>query len=216
MFIVDFDNTLFNTHTDPGNFVETRYRDLESMGVSEEIYYETSKQIRTRVTAGSGLYTSERHAEAIAQYGFDKDTVLAALHKTMNKKLETFLFPDASSFLQDLKKIGEPMILFSFGDPEWQYEKVKGCDIEKYFDRTFFTDKPKEDVIHELLNHVRHSRVWFINDKVEETQKVVASFPEIKGILKISVNNTLEDYKYSGLPFFKTLTEIKDHILHYE
>lgn len=216
MFIIDFDNTIFNTHTDPGNFVEMRKRTLQEIGVSEELYLETSKQINIAVRSGIGVYSDERHAEAISEYGFDKQLVLGVLKKSLGQSLVNFLFPDTIDFLNTLKATGKPMILFSFGNPEFQYEKVKGCDIEKYFDRTFFTDKPKEEVIHELLTHVTHSEVWFINDKVEETQKVVAAFPEIRAILKISCNNSLVDYENSGLPYFKTLMEIGEYIENYK
>jgi len=211
MFIIDFDNTLFNTHTDQGSFVDMRYKDLAQLGVSEEIYHKTGKQIQTSTSKGQGLYTSERHAEAIAQYGFDKQEIFDALHKTMFD-MRSFLFPDTEDFLQSLKNTGKPLVLFSFGDPEWQYEKVKGCGIEKYFDRVFMTKQPKQEVIHKLLEHVHNQEVWFINDRVQETQEVIDVFPQIKAILKISVNNNIEDYENSGLPYFKTLTEIKNYI----
>jgi len=213
MYIIDFDNTIFNTHTDPGNFVEMRAKALAELGVSEELFKETSRQIQTPFGTGKVFYTSERHAEAIAEHGLNKQQVYDALHTTLGESLQQYLFPDAINFLQSLKATDKPMILFSFGDPEWQYEKVKGCDIEKYFDRTFFTNKSKAEVVHQLLASVKHSEVWFINDKVEETQKVVAAFPEIKAVLKISCNNSLVDYKNSGLPYFKTLTGIRDYIL---
>ena len=216
MFIIDFDNTLFNTTTDKNNFREVRVRELGKLDISEELYQKTYGLARNEKMVERAMYNDERHAEVLSQYGFDKQKVLQVLKSTMSEKLKTFLFPDTLDFLEVLKKKGLPLILFSLGDPEFQYLKLKGCGIEHYFDRVFMTSDPKKDVMNELLKNVHEQEVWFINDKVEETVEICDTFPQIKAILKISTNSTMQEYVDSSLPFFKTLAEINKYIEEYE
>ncbi|MBI2436334.1 MAG: hypothetical protein HYV41_01135 [Candidatus Magasanikbacteria bacterium] len=217
MFIIDFDNTLFNTTTDPNNFREFRVRELSTLGVGEELYQETYAQARNEINTGRVMYSDERHAEILSRHGFDKEKVLDVLQKSMGDVLRNFLFSDAIIFLKKLKQFNQPLILFSLGDPEFQYLKVKGCGIEEYFDRVFMTPQPKREVLHELLSAVhRKEDIWFINDKAGETLEVCSLFPSIRAVLKVSANSTAEEYTHSGLPFFNTLTEIYNYISTYE
>ena len=210
MFIIDFDDTLFNTRG-KGGFKEARNAELAKFGVGEEIYKETYLEARNHAD-GRCLYSNERHAEALSQRGFDKQVVLGALEKTTGERLKDFLALGAIEFLEDLKKFGQPMILLSLGDPEFQYLKVRGCDIEKYFDRTFMVTRKNVEVLEELFSHVHDDEIWFINDKVDETKELHKRFPEMKVILKVSTSISLEKYKKSDLPNFETLKGISEYV----
>ena len=216
MFLIDFDNTLFNTTTSEGNFRDVRVKALASIGISEELYQETYDQARAIKGEDIAGYNDERHAEALAQHGFEKETVLKVLRETMGDKLKTFLFPDTIEFLESLKKTGQPLVLISLGDPEFQYLKFRGSGIEKYFDRVKMTPIPKKEVLHELLEHVHQQPVWFINDRLSENKDIAKLFPEVRVISKASTRTPREEYKESGLSFFDTLVEIKDYIENYE
>jgi len=61
----------------------------------------------------------------------------------------------------------------------------------------------------------KQEEIWFVNDKVGETKEILERFPDIKAVLKISENFEMSEYENSGLPYFKTLLEIKDHIEQY-
>ena len=105
------------------------------------------------------------------------------------------------------------MILLSLGDPNFQELKVRGTGVENYFDRMFMVQEKKEEVIAELLAHHSPTEYWLINDKVDETKKIVQSFPEIRVALKRSSRIALADYEESGCQHFETLTEIQTYIL---
>lgn len=213
MFIIDFDNTLFNTTNPPNSFRDVRVRELTKIGISEELYMETYFVARNHGDDDLCLYSDERHAEVLSERGFDKQVVLEVLDKTISEDiLPTYLWSDTIEFLEALKKTGQPMILFSLGDPEFQYLKIKGSGIEKYFDRVFMDSRPKKEVMKEILDFVTDKEIWFINDRISENEDISINFPNIKVVQKISQHNTVEDYQNSGLPYFKTLTEIKNFI----
>lgn len=213
MFIIDFDNTLFNTTNSPNSFRDVRVRELAKIGISEELYMETYFVARNHGDKNLCLYSDERHAEVLSERGFDKQKVLEVLDKTISEDiLPTYLWPDTVEFLEALKKTGQPMILFSLGDPEFQYLKIKGSGIEKYFDRVFMDSRPKREVMKEILDFVTDNEIWFINDRISENKEISDNFSNIKVVQKISQHNTVEDYKNSGLPYFSTLTEIRNYI----
>jgi phosphoglycolate phosphatase-like HAD superfamily hydrolase len=211
MIIVDLDDTLFNTRP---AFREARIAALKKLGVSEELYYATYQAAR-QLDGRDGFYSSRRHAEIFGLHGFKVDAILAALEDTTKPaQLKKFLFPDTVIFLEKLRALGEPLVLLSLGDEEFQYLKVHGAGLAKYFDRMFFVNDTKEHVVRELLSNVSDSVVWFVNDRVSDSvvlQKLWA--PRLRVVLKQAGERPLEEYLGSGLPYFKTLTEIYDHIV---
>ena len=74
----------------------------------------------------------------------------------------------------------------------------------------------KEFVLGKLLKKVTDKKIWFINDRIDQTKELAVKFKRITPILKFSVEQgTLADYKNSGLPYFKTLTEIYNYVKKY-
>lgn len=211
MFIIDFDDTIFNTR--PG-FRRLRLAALAPFGISEELFNETANRARVGPSGGA-CYTNERHAARLAEHGqFDYDKIVAALATCQtSEKLRTLLFPDTISFLENLKKFGEPMVLLSLGDEEFQYQKVKGAGLGQFFDRMFFVNDTKEHVVGELLGAVSDASVWFINDRIVDSLVLHQRYaPRLRVVLKKAPERPVEEYIKSGLPRFETLTEIYGYI----
>jgi FMN phosphatase YigB (HAD superfamily) len=204
MFIIDFDDTLFDTYS----FKKEIINSLKNIGVSEKLYSTSYKRARNKKN-GDFAYSFERHAKFLALEGFDFEKIKQAFE---NIDIKNFLFSDAIDFLQSLKKYNQPIILLSLGDPNFQETKVKNCGIEKYFDRIFFVGDSKEKILTELFENIDEENIWFINDKVLETKNLVRKFNNLKIVLKKSLS--IEDYEYkkSGLPFFETLINIKEYV----
>lgn len=206
MFIIDFDGTLFDTY----RFVQDRMGVLTPMGITKGLYQDTYKMARNTVD-GQSVYSDKKHAQILAIQGFDENKVYQALSEvTINAKL--YVFPDTFIFLESLKKHRQDLILLSLGDPAFQEDKINKTGIHKYFDRLFMVKDTKAHVLRKLFQKVKKNKVWFINDKVDETKKLAKEFSQLQAVLKFSPFFPEKEYKESGLPYFFTLTEILKYV----
>lgn len=206
MFIVDFDDTIFDSQ----KFKLARCEVLLELGVSEQQFWHTYKQARIGAD-GTFTYNDKRHAQFLALEGFDEDKIYEKL-ASVTLRINDFLFHDTLDFLTFLKEYKRPVILLSLGDPVFQETKVLGTKIHNYFDKMFMVARSKGDVLKEIFKYENPSKVWFLNDKVEETKYVCEQFENLVPVLKVSSAISMDDYEQSGLPYFKTLTEIKDYV----
>jgi len=207
MFIIDFDDTLFDTQ----RFKQARLLEVERLGVSEEEFWITYRQARNS-SDGLFTYSDERHAEMLSRIGYDKQEVLQMLEETSVKSISEFVFPDTFLFLKKIKSFGEPMILLSLGNPGFQELKTKGIGVHTFFDRVFIVHDTKKHVLEELFLHHTSERAWFINDKVEETLDLSAQFVQLHPLLKVAEERSIIEYKQSGLKYFSSLTDIADYV----
>lgn len=211
MFIVDFDDTLFDTHW----FKQERLAALRKLGVSDELYWETYALARND-EGGQVTYTDERHAAAFAGTDIDRQEVLKALKDISSRRIREFLFPDAIHFLKKLRLHNRPVLLLSLGAPSFQQTKVQGTKVNLHVDEVIIVDNVKERVLKHQLTHANPKDVWLINDKIGETQRLLKQFPEIHVVLKQIPSISEEAYEQTGLPYFDSLTDIaiyvKEHI----
>ncbi|MBT3539182.1 HAD family hydrolase [Candidatus Parcubacteria bacterium] len=206
MFIIDFDDTLFNTH----DFKYERLEAVKTLGVSEEAYWETYKQARNDED-GTFTYSDELHAEKLGEKKFDKEKVLEAL-QGVNNKMNSFLHDGAIELLEFLKQKNKEMILLSLGQKSFQELKTRESGVYDYFDRVFMVDDTKEHILEKIFKDTKQDVALFINDKVEETKELHNAFPNMNVVLKVSDNFSVEEYKKGGFTFFKTLAEIKEYV----
>ncbi len=206
MFIIDFDDTLFDTQ----RFKKARLEAVQLLGISDDEFWSTYRDARNSPD-GLFTYSDERHADVLALRGFNREEVYTQL-KSTTSLVHQFVFEDTFEFLEEIKESPEPMILLSLGNPGFQEIKTKGSGVHEYFDRTFMVHDTKLHVLEELFGEVSHNGVWFINDKIEETKKVLSVFPFVKAVMKQSARFLVDDYKESGLPYFSTLSEIAAYV----
>ncbi|MCX6780073.1 MAG: hypothetical protein NT034_02750 [Candidatus Magasanikbacteria bacterium] len=206
MFIIDFDDTIFDTRA----LKLARLEALKTIGVSEELFWKTYKQARSD-REGNFTYTDRRHAQFLAIENFDEEKIFGKLSEA-SQHLENFLFPDSHDFLEALKKYDQSMILLSLGDTNFQEFKLDGSKIRRYFNHVFLVSESKDNILKQIFEFKKDKEVWFINDKVKETKILWDKFPTIKPVLKISSSIPMEEYVGGGMPYFETLTEIKDYV----
>ncbi len=209
MFIIDFDDTLFDTQ----RFKVNMHKPLLDCGVTNEDV-EWSYQVARKLPDGQFAYSHARCAELLAARGYDGQKIVTELERvTTPEALQNLLLPGAIQFLETVKNFGDPLILLSAGDPIFQELKVRGSGIARFFDRLFMVSEKKEEVIAELLAHHSPTKYWLVNDKVDETHAIVKAFPDIRVVLKRSSRISLADYEESGYQHFETLAEIQNFIL---
>lgn len=208
MFIIDFDDTLFDTHAHK----MLRLDEVKKIGVSEDDYWKAYKQVR-KTDDGFFINSNDSHAYALAQLGYDLDECGFALERTTTSNLlEKLLLRGAVDLIQFLKSFGDSLVLLSLGESGYQEKKVKGAGIHDFFDRVFMVNDTKNNIIHEIIEHVHDESIWFINDKVTETLEIKKLFPKIKIVLKQSPNIGEQEYINSNFPYYKTLREIKEYV----
>lgn len=205
MFIIDFDDTLFDTHA----YKMARLSALLSVGVDETLFWKTYEQARN-TPDGRFSYSDDRHAAVLATCGKDEHEILQAFD-SVNNRVSEFTQPDAIGFLDRLKQTEHSLVLLSLGDEAFQEMKTRKSGLHDYFDRVFMVDRTKRDVIAEL-RQTEEQPLWFVNDKVSETQEMLKMFPDIYIALKVSPKFERTEYEQSGLPYFDTLTEIADYV----
>ncbi|MFA6486558.1 MAG: HAD family hydrolase [Candidatus Magasanikbacteria bacterium] len=206
MFIIDFDDTLFDTY----RFKQARLEAVKKFGVDENLYKETYARARLDQD-GNYIYDDRRHAQILAASGFDEEVIFSAF-AGVSARLKDFMLPGALDFLQSIRNLKQPMILLSLGDPKFQEAKVKGVDISQYFDRLFMVPDTKEKVLCELLQICDHD-CWLINDKIDETQKLLSAFPQLQVVLRQSNEFSESDYARSGLKYFSDLVSVKNYVI---
>lgn len=207
MFIIDFDDTLFDTEA----FKQSRIKVLQEIGVSEDLFKQTYQKAYANAL-GINTYNDGTHATALATYGFDLELVKKTL-EVIKSHIKDFLFPDTLDFLQFLKQTDQKLILLSLGEANFQKMKIVGSDIEIFFDQIFTVNDIKENIIQQVVSsYANEPGIWFINDKIEETKKIIQQFPRLKPILKMSPRWPEEEYKLSLMPYFSTLSEIKEYV----
>ncbi len=187
---------------------------LASVGVPEAVYWETYREARNDA-GGLMTYSDKRHAEALAARGFVYDLVFKQLAESV-AQAKAFLASDAISFLHFLKSTGEPLVLLSLGEPGMQEWKVRQSGIHDFFDRLFFVDAGKKQILSELQEaESGDCSCWLVNDKVGETKELLEAFPKLRAVLRRSDSIPITEYEESGLPYFKTLTGIQHYIERY-
>lgn len=207
MIIIDFDDTLFDTKA----WKQARFAPLEALGIPSELVKKTYTDIRN--TPGI-TYTNKRHAERLSSHGFPFEEIMKVFDDTtLPPALGRFLFPDAIDALRAFQALGHRLILLTHGDPAFQKIKVHGTGIGEFFDDTYFVDKNKEQFVRPIADGCEEKEtVWLINDKVEETRKMIDLCPRLAPVLKVCADFPLRDYEASGFPYFHTLTEIVDYV----
>ncbi|MBI2037912.1 MAG: hypothetical protein HYT15_03225 [Candidatus Magasanikbacteria bacterium] len=201
---VDWDNTIYNTvafETDIFN-IFGRY------GASLADIKKTFLKSLCTVSPHHYDYTFEEHAQFLRDLGYAlPPTVEAELTALFSKD---YIFADTVSFLQFLKSISKNVILLSAGDENFQMHKINGSHIVSHFDEVIIVGGDKEKY---LINNYNEEKIFFVNDNVHENTLVVKEAPFATVITKFNtVRYTEDQVKEVGVPYFKTLTEIKQYV----
>ena len=207
MFIIDFDDTLLDTQ----KFKRERMKALLSLGVSEEIYWNSYSEARYD-DENISTYCDKRHADVLHyKYGFVKEEVLDKLDE-VNKKMSEILFSEAFNFLEKLKQTGNSLVLLSLGEPSFQEFKVKLSGVDKYFDRLFFVDDTKEHVIGELLEKTKDKNVWFIDNEIRQVHNMHKIYPKLRVVIKANSHIDKDKYEHARLPYFYNLIDVAEYV----
>mgnify|MGYP001576017401 CR=1 FL=1 len=94
-----------------------------------------------------------------------------------------------------------------------EHKKINATGIANFFDEIIITPDSKELILEKILKQFDGEKdIWFVNDKIKETKKIIQYHPKLKPILKMSPMFAKEEYELSQMPHFSTLTEIQQYV----
>lgn len=164
-FIFDFDGVLFKSK---GHFRDHMFKALES--------------------AGLPLDTIDKHYE---ETRIDKFALKHLIkHFKLNENLYEEIMRDCYKFantelLEIVKKLGkENCFIVSFGDTEFQLDKIKGIEIEPLFKEIHVVPESKKSIVEKIAAQFPTDKVLFIDDKASHFKDLdPIKYPNLKNIL---------------------------------
>lgn len=205
--IIDFDDTLFNTH----GLKEVLSAAAGRFGFSRGEFWFTYKQARDQ-SPGVLNYTFVRHAEALHALhpAFVAPQILQDEFENVMHN-QKFVFSDAYPLLDFLKNQNKILILLSLGETAFQRKKVESSGLEHFFDRVEIVDTHKLNAIPLLVD--QNEPVYFLNDKPFETKEILANYPHWQALLRQRQDLSPVHYQESGLPCFENLSDLHTYLI---
>ncbi len=208
MIVVDFDDTLYNT----ARFKDDLEKFLFQYGVGKEDFlssYTAADRLRAQ---GAFDYTFERQLECLKEKGYVfSDGIIKDLDRVLENK--ELVFSDAVDFLLAIGQTRHHKILMTLGNHDFQKLKIASAGLSIYFDEVVILHGQKEVELGERYL-AGEKELIFINDNLRENLVIKELFPDSLVVSKVNSSKyNIDQYKESGLPYFQTLTEIKEYVL---
>lgn len=165
-FIFDFDDVLFHSTK---LFKEHMYKVLEEAGIPRilaEKSYEESKR--------NEMYWLK---SILKDFSINPD-----LCEEILKESKNFI---NTELLDTVKKLGkENCFIISYGNHEFQYDKIKRTQIEDLFTEIVVVSGSKKDAIEKICAKYKDEKVIFVDDKAKHFEDLdFKKFPNLKTIL---------------------------------
>lgn len=193
IYIFDFDNTLFQT--------EQIKQKLFATGEAHGLTPQEARDLyaTARDTDGKIVFTLE-HFFSLLDAKVQMTQTLGRWKESLLR--DHMLVPGAIQLLTALKQRSAAMYLLSLGQPTWQEEKVSLSGIGAFFHRDhilYTTDmsEGKKVYIEDLIKKEQTEEVLLFNDKPDETEQLLASFPRLTAY----VRRDRDDGRYTDADF---------------
>lgn len=164
----DFDDTLFDTTTAPGKFGEDLKLAIQSGGWTRDQILEF-RSMFSRSAFDAGKLYHYKHLLALLQEKYPQPSFENVEHVVLSfmKDLRRYLFPDVIPALKLLGK--ENVVLVTYGDRDFQQQKIIGCGIDASVSDVIITSGEKLGPIRRWLgencSEEKIEETWFVDDK---------------------------------------------------
>lgn len=167
---LDFDETLFD-NTKARNFI---LNDLKEHGITQEIWGETYELVKKEY---KGVYNREEHFFHLSQRASQSFDV-SVHYKKYIEFVSECIYPDVLPFLKRYKE--SRVVIVTYGEEEFQTEKIEHSNILEYIDATIITDRAKSEALKDVFDGVSGI---FIDDRIEHLDDIKKAYPTIETIL---------------------------------
>ncbi len=162
IIIFDLDYTLFDTKKFSLGFAQ-------AIGISQNVFISTYKKYFLDKNKSYNYLKHFNYLKKEGKIDYGDKEFKNKINKFL-KNASDYLFPEAVSLLDFLKKEKHELILLTYGDLEWQKMKIKNLLIKKYFNKIIITAKDKEKSLNFLKK--KKEKIIIINDKIQESLKI--------------------------------------------
>ncbi|OGI66512.1 hypothetical protein A3H53_02740 [Candidatus Nomurabacteria bacterium RIFCSPLOWO2_02_FULL_40_10] len=164
-FIFDFDDVLFHTTK---KFREHENAILEKAGISRETSMEYSKKERWN------LFSLRK---MLAHFSVPPELYEKIMEKSKNHVNE--------ELREIIEKLGKPnCYLVTYGDEEFQLDKIKRSGIMPLFSEVIVVIGSKKEAIEKICAKYKNEKVIFVDDKAKHFEDLdFIKYPNLKTIL---------------------------------
>lgn len=174
--IFDFDHTLFSVR----KFYQTFENEFKKIGVSKKLFKETFEESKRK----ERYYKPSRQFDLIIKK--NPKISLKKLKESFKKilsKANDFLYPDVEPLLKKIENKFD-LFLLSYGDKNFQREKIEKSDIAKFFKKVFITsDINKASTFKKIIASASKrglkEKTIFIDDNPAALSAVKEKFPKV-------------------------------------
>ncbi len=202
---LDFDGVIFNTELFKKQLIKIFFKN----GVPKEIFKKSYRNSK-----GKNLpYSVAKHLKFLAKNEKINSKKISADLKKLLNNLKQYVFGEARIFLKHFSK--NDLYLISYGDLNFQKQKIKGAKVSKFFKRVIVTAADKGKIIEKIAKKDKFKKgetIIFIDDKPghikEVKRKNIITFQIIRSNLKIP---QIADFNVRN---FKTIEKFIKKIYH--
>lgn len=155
--IFDLDYTLFNTNKLKKDIAKVLNINIEQYNNICKKFF-TDKNLVYNPYELLRILKREKCIPSIKDYKEKIENLL----KHANK----YLYNGALAAVKKFNKRGHKLVLLSIGYKEWQYKKIRGLKIKKYFNKIVILEKEKHKNLEFLKNN--KDKILIINDNADE------------------------------------------------
>jgi phosphoglycolate phosphatase-like HAD superfamily hydrolase len=172
VLVFDFDRTLFDV-----KLLITKFREgFASCGVSAAIFDETLAEVDK-----DKMYSPRKHVMLVCKKcpGVKEDALIVEYEKVFSIA-DQILF-DGAKELVDRLSGKYHIILMTFGNIEYQIDKVHGSGIAAPFEEVIFTlDRTKVSPLRGII--ARFDNVCLIDDRISTLKSVKEALPQVRTV----------------------------------
>jgi len=198
-YYIDFDYTVFDTHA----FREGLYKILEDNGL-DKTYLKLTPEMKTD---GQELLNIKRLFKKLSESkNIPLDKFLVPLEELYSKSNE-FVYNDTVDFLKYLKSKNHKVYLLTWGEKEFQKEKIEASKLDKYIDEAIFAEQLKFTLDIDYKNGI------FIDDSVRDLEGLYnQKAKQVYRIKRENGKNSKKELNIEGILEFDSLKDLQNYL----
>lgn len=199
-YYLDFDYTLFDTYS----FREELYKILEMNGLDSSVLPLT---VEKKDNSQKLLNIKEVFKKLSSERNIPLENFMNPLEKLYERGQE-YLYKDSVEFLEYLKSKGHKLYTITWGEKEYQEEKLKISKIYDYFDEIIYAETLKYE-----LDNVDYKNGIFIDDSVRDLEGLYErNAKQLYRIKRKNGKNSNKQLNIKGILEFNSLKELQEHL----